>query len=96
MGCQTLFRESSDSPTRCRKLVGGWTDYIGVCDVSSHGVSGIIFGKNEACIPKVLKWEWPHDVKESYKAKVIMNSDLEMAGLLFLWLVIEPVCACVC
>jgi hypothetical protein len=26
MGCRTLLQESSDSPTQCRKLVGGWPD----------------------------------------------------------------------
>ena len=26
MGCCTLLQESSDSPTRCRELVGGWPD----------------------------------------------------------------------
>jgi hypothetical protein len=35
MGCQTLLQESSDSPTQCQELVGGWPDYIGVCDASS-------------------------------------------------------------
>ncbi len=54
MGCRTLLRESSDSPTRCRKLVGGWPDYIGVCDTSSHGVGGVVFGKNKACVPTVF------------------------------------------
>jgi hypothetical protein len=65
MGCRTLLRESSDSPTQCCKLVGGWLDYIGVCDASAHGVRGIIVGENEACIPTVYRWEWPQDVKES-------------------------------
>ena len=59
MGCQTLLWESSDSPTRCRGLVGGWPDYIGVYDVSSHGVGGVIFGENEPCDPPVFRWEWP-------------------------------------
>ncbi len=31
-------------------------------------------------------------MKEAYHSKRITNSDLEMAGLLFLWLVIESVC----
>ncbi len=31
-------------------------------------------------------------MKEAYPSKRITNSDLEMAGLLFLWLVIESVC----
>jgi len=52
--CRTLLRESLDSPTRCRKLVSGWLDYIGVCDASSHGVGGVIFGETESCLPTVF------------------------------------------
>ena len=91
-GCRTLLRESSDSPTRCRELVGGWPDYVGVCDASSHGVGGVVFGENAACTPTVFRWEWSQEVKTSYHKKLITNSDLEMAGLLFLWLVMEAVC----
>jgi hypothetical protein len=91
-GCRTLLRESSDSPTQCRKLVSGWLDYIRVCDASSHGVGGVVFGETEACLPTVFRWEWSPDVKEAYHSGRITNSDLEMACLLFLWLVIESVC----
>jgi hypothetical protein len=82
MGCRTLLWESSDSPTRCRKLIGGWPDYIGVCDASSHGVGGVIFGENESCVPTVFRWEWPQEVKDLYHNDAITNSNLEMAGLL--------------
>ena len=92
MECRTLLQESSNSPTRCRELVGVWPDYIGVCDASSHGVGGIIFGENEPCVPTVFRWEWPQDIKDLYREGVITNSDLEMAGLLLLWLVMESVC----
>jgi len=92
MGCQMLLLESSDSSTRCRELVGGWPDYISVCDTSSHGVGGVIFGKNEPCIPTVFQWEWPQEIKDLYHEGIITNSDLEMAGLLLLWLVMESVC----
>ena len=91
-GCRTLLRESSDSPTRCRELVSGWPDYIGVCDASSHGVGGVVFGETESCLPTVFCWEWSPEVKEAYPSKRITNSDLEMVDLLFLWLVIESVC----
>ncbi len=91
-GCHTLLRESSDSPTRCRELVSRWPDYIGVCEASSHGVGGVVFGETEACLPTVFCWEWSPDVKEACHSGRITNSDLEMAGLLFLWLVIESVC----
>ena len=69
MGCLTLLRESSDSPTQCCKLVGGWPDYIGICNASSHGVGGVVFGKNKACIPIVFWWEWPPAIKELYHDK---------------------------
>ena len=92
MGCRTLLRESSDSPTQCHELVGGWPDYIGVCDASSHGVDSVIFGENKSCIPTVFRWEWPQEVKDLYQNDAITNSDLEMARLLLLWLVMESVC----
>ena len=92
IGCRTLLRESSDSPIRCCELVGGWPDYIGMCNALSHGVGDVVFGKNKACIPTVFWWEWPPANKKMYHDKKITNLDLEMAGLLFLWLVMESVC----
>jgi hypothetical protein len=80
MGCRTLLRESSDSPTQCQELIGGWLDYIGVCDTSSHGVGGVIVGKNEAWVPTVFHWEWPQKVKDLFHEGHISNSNLEMAG----------------
>jgi hypothetical protein len=92
MGCRTLLQESSDFPRRCRKLVGGWPDYIGVCNALSHGVGGVVFGENKVCVPTVFWWEWPPVIKELYHNDTITNSNLEMVGLLFLWLVMELVC----
>jgi hypothetical protein len=50
-----------------------------------------------ACRPTVFQWQWPDDVRaqlishENPKG-TITNSDLEMAGLLLLWLTMEGVC----
>ena len=49
------------------------------------------------CIPTVFCWEWPQDVTASVRSfsnptGTITNSDLEMAGVLILWLVMEAVC----
>ena len=55
-------------------------------------MGGVIFGETEACIPTVFRWEWSAEVKEACHSGRITNSDLEMAGLLFLWLVMESVC----
>jgi len=54
-------------------------------------------GKTSQCIPTVFHWEWPQDVTTnvwlfSNPMGTITNSDLEMAGVLILWLVMEAVC----
>ena len=90
--CRTLLRESTLAPTKCAELVTGWPDFVGIKDASSHGVGGIIVGENVACIPTVFRAEWPDDIKRLYKTGSITNSDLECAGLLLLWLIMEDVC----
>jgi hypothetical protein len=90
--CRTLLRESTLVPTKCAELVTGWPDFVGVKDASGHGVGGIIVGEKEACVPTVFRMEWPDDIKESFHRGDITNSDLECAGLLLLWLVMEEVC----
>ncbi len=96
-GCRTLLRELTRKPTRCRELTCGWPDYIGIIDASSHGVGGVIFGELSECIPTLFRWEWPKDVQKQVisfnnPTGTITNLDLEMAGLLLLWLTIEGVC----
>jgi hypothetical protein len=96
--CRTLLRETSVRPTPCRELVMDEPDFVGVKDASLHGVGGIIVGHRKACRPTVFRLEWPQDIKQAVlntNAKTggyLTNSDLELAGLLFLWLVIEAVC----
>jgi hypothetical protein len=50
-----------------------------------------------ACTPVVFRWEWPEDIKQDIKTFSkplgrLSNSDLEMAGPVILWLLIEGVC----
>jgi hypothetical protein len=96
-GCRNLLREATSKPTRCRELVMGWPDYIGIVDALGHGAGRVVFGEQLACTPVVFRWEWPKDIKRdinsvSNPAGRITNSDLEMAGLVLLWIVIERVC----
>jgi hypothetical protein len=56
-----------------------------------------MLGENLACTPVVFCWEWPEDIKQGIKTLAnpsgrLSNSDLEMAGLVILWLVMEGVC----
>ncbi len=96
-GCHTLLRESTREPTKCWELMCGWPDFIGIVDASGQGVSGVILGELMSCTPTVFRWQWPEDVTANIKTfcnpgGTISNSDLEMAGLLLLWLAIEGVC----
>ena len=95
--CRTFLRESVSSPTKCKNLVPGWPDFVGITDASGFGVGGCIVGENKAVPPTVFRFQWPEDittdiVSESNPNGRITNSDLEMAGLLLLWLVMEDVC----
>ena len=83
---------STKNQTLCKELVTRWPHYIGVNDKSSHGIGGIITVEGKSCIPKVFLLAWPDYVKELFCKGNIKNPDLEMEGLLMLWLVMEEVC----
>ena len=92
-----LLQESTLAPTKCTELVSGWPDFVGVKDASKHGVGGCIVGKSDSCVPTVFRVEWPDDIKQDLVSEQnpngrITNSDLEMAGLLLLYLVMGEVC----
>ncbi len=95
--CCTILRESTRRPTWCRKLVAGWPDFVGVFDASSHGVGGVIIGELSACLPTVFRIRWPPDITASVVSDknpegMLTNLDLELAGLVLLWLMMEHVC----
>ncbi len=96
-GCRTLLRESTKEPTRCRQLVTGWPDYIGFVDASGHEAGGVVISELSPCVPTIFRWQWPPDVTKDIKTATnpegrITNLNLEMAGLLLLWLTMEEVC----
>ncbi len=94
--CQTILQESTRRPTRCRELVAGWPDIVGVVDASSHGMGGVIIGELLECPPTVFRLQWPditaNVVSNKNPKGKITNSDLELAGLVILWLIMEHVC----
>ena len=97
LDCRTFLRESIGSPTKCRNLVSAWPDYVGITDASAHGAGGIIIGESMAVPPTVFRLQWPAAISTAVVSTSnpnghITNSDLEMAGLLLLWLVMEDVC----
>ena len=93
--CRTFLQDSFKQPTPCRELVAVWPSFVGVKDTSLHGVWGIVFGEDRACLPTVFGLPWPDDVKANVNPRNskgrLTNSDLECAGLVLLWLVMEEV-----
>ena len=95
--CCTFLRELVSHPTKCASLVTAWPDYIGVTDASSFGAGGVIFGENKKAPLTVFRVQWPHDItaaviSDTNPNGTLTNNDLEMAGLLLLWLAIEETC----
>ncbi len=50
-----------------------------------------------SCTPMVFWWQWPKEIKcdivmHNNLEGSITNSDLELAGILLLWLAMEEVC----
>ena len=93
---RTLLQEAHKSPTKCRQLVVGHPDYVGIMDAAKEGTGGVVIGEGSACVPTVFRLEWPQEVQaqvvtEDNPDGTITNSDLEMAGLLLCWLVLEHV-----
>ena len=93
---RTILRASTANPTYCKDLVADWPDYIGIVDASSHGIGGIVVGELSALPPTVFRVQWPPDISADLLSfnnpqGKITNSDLEMAGLLFLWLCLEGI-----
>ncbi len=96
-GICTLLQQSKIELMQCCELVAGWPNFVGVKDASSRGVGGIIIGEVSKCTPTVFWFAWPDDVtkaivSQSNPARTITNSDLEMAGLLMLFVIMEHVC----
>ncbi len=97
--CWTILRESISHPTCCPELVAGWSDFVGVVDASSHGEGVVIIGELSKCSLTVYCLPWPPDitanvVNKSNPQRTITNLDLELAGLVILWLMMEHICIC--
>ena len=94
---RTLVKESIAAPTKCKELIGGWPHYIGYTDASGAGFGGIIIGEDDMVPPTVFRGQWPPDIQSELVSWTNRNgalsiNDLELAGLLLTWLVIEEMC----
>ena len=81
-------------PSHCHELVIHKPGYIGFCDASSLGTGGVWFDGACPMPPTVWHIQWPNDIRQSVisfnnPSGFLTNSDLEMAGMLLLYLVLE-------
>jgi len=81
-------------PTPCVDLVPAPADYGGYCDASKGGAGGVWFGLNKKLPAIVWRVEFPIEIQKQLVSfdnpkGSISNSDLEMAGLLLQWMVLE-------
>ena len=72
----------------------GYPHFVGIMDAALEGTGGVVIGEADACVPTVFRLEWSDKVKALVCTRdnpqgPITNSDLEMAGLLLCWLVME-------
>jgi len=92
----SLLNQVKSRPTLCRDLVPAAPDYIGYCDASHHGAGGVWFGGQRTLPPVVWRVAFPTDIGQSIISSSnptghLTNSDLEMAGMLCQWLVLESI-----
>jgi hypothetical protein len=90
----TLIRILCNRPTNCKELIVHVPGYIGYCDASKLGAGGVWLSGSFLLPPVVWRIEWPLDIQQkmvSYDNPTgsISNSDLEMAGMLAHYLVLE-------
>ncbi len=90
----TLLPAALRNPIPCTDLMPAPADFVGYCDASKNGAGGIWFGLNKDLPPIVWRIPFPERIQQQVISQnnphgKISNSDLEMIGLLFQWLVLE-------
>jgi hypothetical protein len=89
-----LLRETTSRPTHVRELVPDFPAYLGFCDACKRGAGGVWLSGSKNIHPIVWRLAWPADITARLvssadpKGDLTIN-DLEMAGLLLQYLVLE-------
>lgn len=91
---RALIKLVGSRPTHCAQLVSGIPSYIGFCDACKYGAGGVWFAGSKYLEPVVWRVDWPSDIaarliSESNPRGDLTINDLEMAGLLLHYLVLE-------
>lgn len=85
----TLIREATTNPTKCSRLVPGQSDFLGYVDACGTGVGGAWVSGAKDIQPTVWRIEWPEQIKQLFADGKLTINDLEAAGILLHFLVLE-------
>jgi hypothetical protein len=90
----TLIGLLAARPTHCRELIVSDPGYLGYVDASKLGAGGVWLPGILFLLPIVWRVEWPQDIRDNVVSfanptGTITNSDLEMAGMVIQYLVLE-------
>jgi hypothetical protein len=89
-----MIQRIATRPTSVLELVPGLPEYVGYVDASGFGAGGAWLSGSKHINPIVWRLAWPEDIEARLVSDAnpkgdITNSDLEMAGHLLQWLVLE-------
>ena len=91
MDLRTIFKLIGAHPIHCEQLVPGDPSYIGHSDACKYGAGGIWLSGTKTLRPIVWRIKWPSDIVARYESGELTINDLEMAGLLLHYLLLEQV-----
>ena len=91
---RTVVRQLCSIPTHVLQLTAAYPDYLGYSDSCKTGVGGVWMGVSKDIGFFVWRLEWPKDIQDALctgsnpNGTITMN-DLELAGVILEWLVLE-------
>ena len=91
---RTLIKLIGARPTKCAQLIPGMPAYVGFCDACKYGAGGVWCSGSKPLHPIVWRIPWPASISEALITRdnphgTLTINDLEMAGLLLHYLVLE-------
>ena len=86
---RTMFLIIGSRPTYCAQLIPGTPAYVGHADACKYGTGGIWLAGTKSLHPLVWRMQWPPPVQARFESGHLTINDLEMAGLLIHYLLLE-------
>jgi hypothetical protein len=86
---QTFIKLVGKNPVHCQQLVPGQPAYLGYCDACKFGAGGIWISGITNLHPIVWRVQWPQNIVNGVAAGTITINDLEMAGIVLQYLLLE-------